>query len=84
MHDHLFDLGGVGANRRQVRRRHRGQLDVLADHAAQHLCQILHNRVQVHRLRLHHLLAAERQQLPGERGGALGGLDNLFDVGANR
>ena len=81
VHDHLFDLRRIGPHRRKTRRRHGSKLDVLSDHAAQHLREIADDGVEVDGNRLHHLLAPERQELPRERGRALGRFDDLVEIG---
>ncbi len=55
--------------------------DVLADHAVQHLLDLRDDGVQVHDCGLRDLLAAERQELTGQRTGALSGFLDLFEVG---
>ena len=47
--------------------------DGLAEHALEHLGQVADHRAQVERLGLHHVLAAEHEQLAGQAGGAFGG-----------
>ncbi len=58
------------------------ELDVLADEAVQHLVQRLDDLVEAQHLRLEHLLAAEGEQLPGERRRPQRGRLDLLDVGA--
>ena len=60
------------------------QQDVLTDEAAQHFLHVLNHVVEADDFRLHHLLAAEREELPSERRGALSGLRNLLHAIAPR
>ncbi len=82
--DHLLELAGVRLHAVQARRRHHRQLDVLADQPAQHRLHGGHHRVQVEHLGLQHLLAAEGQELPGERGGAVRGRAHERGVAVDR
>ena len=66
---------GSASTAEHRRRQVDGQLDVLADQPPQHRCvDASHERVEVERLRRQHLLAAEREQLPRQRGRALASL----------
>ena len=56
------------------------QLDVLADQAAEHRLHREHRRAEIEQLRRQDLLAAEREQLARELGGALAGAIDLLDV----
>ena len=56
------------------------QLDVVADEFGQQLADAVDCLVQAQAARLHHLLAAEGQQLPGQRGGAVGRALDFLDV----
>ena len=80
----LVDLGGVHLDRPQVRARQPGEIDVLADQPPQHLEHALHGLVQVEHLGGDGLLAGKGQQLPGQVGGALGGLPDFLEVGMKR
>ena len=60
------------------------QLHVGADQAARHARHAADDLVEVERDRLQHLLAAERQQLPRQRGGAIGGVQDLVDLRGHR
>ena len=79
---HLMDLALVGAHRCEVGIEGELQPDLLAEQALEHPGGVLGDRVQVEDARLHDLPAAERQQLLGQRGGALGGRLDLLDLGA--
>ena len=68
----------------QIGRQRRHQLHVFADQAAQQLLQLGHQRVDVHHLRLQHLPAAEREQLPGERRRAIACRLNLQQIQTQR
>ena len=66
---HAHELGaGVGPDL---------QPHVLADHAAEHLGDVVDDDVQIHHARRHVGLASEGQELAGERGGAIGGAADL-------
>ena len=82
-HD-LLDLAGVGVHRAEAIGERGAQLDVLADEAAQHHRQVVHERVQIERARLQDLLAREGQQLRRQRGRAQGGAMDLIGVAAVR
>jgi hypothetical protein len=58
--------------------------DVLAEQPAQHRLERHHDLAEVDDPRLQHLAPAEREQLAGERLGALAGGHDLLDVGADR
>ena len=61
-----------------------GEGDVLADEAAQHRLHAADDLVQVDDARLHHLLPAEGEELPGEGGGPVRRLLDQLDVAAER
>ena len=75
----LHDLVGVRAHAPEVLRRHDGQGDVLADDPLEHVPGLADDVVQVQHPGLQHLLAGEREELPGEGRGALGRPENLLD-----
>ena len=54
------------------------QIDVLADQAGQQFEVFRDHGVQVKNFGSEHLLAAEGQELPGEGGGAVGGVGNFL------
>ena len=71
-------LAAVGDERGGSGERDDGELDVLAEHAPQHLGEILNEGVGIERGGAKRLFAAEHQQLAGELGRALGrGADHL-------
>ena len=76
----LFDLGRVRLDRRRVGGRPHVQLDVLADQALEDGLETLHELVQVEDARLQHLLAAQGQELPGERGCAIRRVRDQVDI----
>ena len=78
--DHLLELSRIGADRTELGVEHRQQLDVLADQAPQHHVHVGDDGVEVEHPGLQDLPAAEREQLPGERRGARGGLLDLLGV----
>src|SRR5208282_2952926 len=78
VHDDLVDLTWIGTDGSEDGAGNHDQIDVLPDHAGEHL-QVLGNHfIQVEHLGSQHLLAAEGQQLPGEGGGALRGIGNFL------
>ena len=78
----LLDLARVRVDAIQVRLEVRVQRDVLPDDARQHLRDVADDRVELEEPRLHGLLPAERQQLPGQRRGAIPRVHDLREVGA--
>ena len=78
IHDDLFDLAGIGAHRAQFRARDHYQIDVFADQPGEQFEVFGDDGVQIEDLGSEHLLAAESQKLPGEGGGAIGGIGNLL------
>src|SRR5207249_11048989 len=80
IHDDLLDLARVGVHAPQPRRRHGDQTNVFADQTLEHLVNVGQDSIEVQHFGLEHLLAAERQELPGERGGPFTGFLDLFDI----
>ena len=68
----------------QIGRERGDQLDILADQPAQQFLDLRHQRVEVDHLRLQHLPPAERQQLPGQRRGAIARRLNFQQIQAQR
>ena len=62
----------------------RPQLDVLANQPREQLLDVIDDLVDVEQRRLQHLLPAERQQLPGQRRGAVAGLLDLLGIAPQR
>ena len=81
VHEHLLELVRVGEHGVQGRRERRDQLDVLPDQSREHRRQALDDVVELEHARLQHLASAEREQLPGEDGRALGGGRDLVELG---
>ncbi len=77
--DDLLDLAGIGVDVGGGGRAAR-DLDVLADQPAQQLGGLLDHRAEREDLGLQHLLAAESQQLAGERGRPLGRPGDLLEA----
>lgn len=77
IHQHLADLPGIGAHPAQVFGGDDHQFYILAQHAQQQILHLRDDLVQVEDFRFQHLLAAKRQQLAGESGGAIGRLVNF-------
>ncbi len=80
VHHHLLQLPRVGLHPAEVRAGNDREVDVLADQASQHLLQIRQEGVEVQHFRVHDLLPAERQELAGETGGTLRGLQDLLEL----
>ena len=78
IHDDLLDLAGVGAYRPELRAGSHHQIDVFADHAGEHFQVFGGDVVEIDDARGEHLLAAEGEQLAGQRRGALGGAGDLL------
>ena len=72
----MLDHARVRLHERDFRRRMEFEADGLAQQALEHLATGADDLAQVERLGLHHVLAAEHQQLPGQAGGAFGGKVN--------
>jgi len=84
VHDHLLDLRGVGVDHPRIRAERDDQLDLLANHPAQHLVHIENQFVDADRPRLPVPWPAELQQLAGQGRSALRRPQNLFHVAARR
>ena len=56
------------------------QFYILAEETAQHLIHIEHQVVEAYHFWLQELAAGEGQELSGEVGGAVGGVQDLLDV----
>ena len=80
----LFDLRAIRLDLIEVRRELQLEHDVLAEQALHQVAGAADDVVEIQDDRLQHLLAAEREQFAGERGGAASGLADAFDVGAAR
>jgi len=80
IHDDLLDLARVGAHAPQPRRRHGDQMNVFTDQPLEHPIHVGRDGVEVKYFGLEHLLAAERQELPGQRRGPFPSFLDLFDI----
>ena len=78
VHDDLVDLAWIGAHGAQLGAWNHDQIDVLADHAREHLQVLGDHLVQIEHFGGQHLFAAEGQQLPGQRSGALRGIGDFL------
>ena len=83
IHDDLLDLCGVSLHLADVFRDLRDHLDVVVHEAAQEFIQIENDGIEVDGFWLHHLAAAEREQLAYEACGATRGIIYAFDVRTN-
>ena len=84
IHDDLLDLPGISAHRAESVCRNHHQIDILADHASQHLQVLGDHGVQIENFRGEHLLAAEGEELASQRGGASGSAGNFLGRAAHR
>ena len=78
--DDLDQLGPVGQDRAQRRRRLDVDLDVLADEAPQQAAGLAEHLAQIQDRGLHDLLSAEGEKLCGQRRGAVGRLADPGEV----
>ena len=76
----LLELAGVRLDRPQAAGGHGGQVDVLAQGAAQQLLQAADDVVEAEHLRVHDIAAREDQQLAGEPDRPLRRAADLLDV----
>jgi hypothetical protein len=60
------------------------EFDIFANQAPEHLLGVHQHRIHVEDARLYDLAAAEGQQLVGQGGGAVGRLEDLLGVAAQR
>ena len=63
IHDHLFHLAGVRADRSQILRAADDKLDVLADQPGQQPTHLFDDVIQIHDARLQNLQTAESEKL---------------------
>ena len=78
--NHLLHLPGVCLDAAEAGRQDNGQVDVLADQAPEHALHPGNQRVEIHHLGLQDLLAAEGEQLAGQRSRSLSGPANFLQV----
>ena len=84
IHQHLLDLAGIRVHDAEVIVEHRGDLDVLAQQAPQHLERVLDDGAQIECHRLDHLAAGKREQLASQSSRPFGRLRDLLDAAAGR
>ena len=80
VHDDLFDLAHVRANRAEVARQIDCEIDVFADQPRNQLAHFFHDGIQIDRARLQHLHAAEGEKLAREGRSTVGRAVDLFDL----
>ena len=83
VHDHLLQLPRIGLHEAAIADDRR-QIDRLAEQAAQHRRQLADDVAEAQHADGENLLAAERQQLAREAGGALGRVADLLHVAEAR
>jgi hypothetical protein len=67
VHDHLLELRAVGQHRHRAMRGERDEVQRCAEERSEHRCHLRDNLVEIEHLGAQHLLAAEGEQLRGER-----------------
>jgi hypothetical protein len=77
-----LELPGIGGDVPHVRLEDRPDGDALAERMAQQLGELRDEVVRIERPRLGRLAAREGEQLPGERGGAIGAAADHLEVAA--
>ena len=82
--DDLLDLARIGVDASQRIRERESEVDVLGDQAAQHSFHTADDRGEVEDFGLQDLLAAHREQLPGERRGPFAREPDLLEIVAQR
>ena len=80
----LLKLSGISLDSAKRLVRPEAKKDICANQPCEHFGHIRDKRVQVQDLRLQNLHAAEGQQLPRERGSAIGSLVDLTTAGVER
>ena len=78
--EHLLQHAGIGLDEGQRSGITAFQVDVFADDRLSILVRFCNHIIEHQRLGLHHLFAAEDEQLPGEVGGAFGGADDVLQA----
>ncbi len=84
IHYDLLNLTRISFDASELRFQHRAQVDVLADHSAEHLFHFCYHRIKVENSWLQHLLPAKGQKLPGQRGRTVSGVLDLFQIAPQR
>ena len=84
VHQHLLELRRIEPHAAEAARRDDAQLDVLADDAAQQVLHLHDEPVQVDDPRLGDLPAREGEELPRQRGAALGRAADAAEVVVRR
>ena len=80
VHHDLLQLAAIRERQGEHGCQSQRDLDVLADQPAEHAGHFRDQPVHIERRGVQHLLTAEREQLFGEAGGALGRLDDLAEI----
>ena len=84
VHQHLFNLSGIGFHQTQIAIKQGGHFNVLPDHPPQHFLKISDHDIKMQGGGLQHLLTAERQELSDQVGCPTGGFMNLAKLGQQR
>ncbi len=80
VHHDLLEMAAIAQRHRQRWRQRELDVEMLADQPAQHAGHVRDQHVDIEVRRVHHLLAAEGQQLLRQPGGAPGRLDDLAEI----
>jgi len=80
VHEHLFDLSGIGAHAPEAGCRQRLELDVLTQNALEHLADAGEYFIEIEDLRRQHLLSAEGEHLAREVRGGQARAMNVLDL----
>jgi hypothetical protein len=81
--DDLFDLTRIDENSAKGRGREQGKFDRCAQQTPEHFLHAQNGLAEVEHLRLEHLFATEREELPREIRRPLSGTTYFLDVGAS-
>ena len=80
IYDYLLDLGRIGLYNASFPRDEVVKLDVLANHAPEHLRKVFNKRIQIEVGRLHHLPSGQHEKLLSKARGALCSLLHGLDA----
>ena len=84
IHQHLFEMTGIGADMAQAGRQGCFEFDIFADEAAEHPFHLRHGRVEIQHGRLGGFLATKSEELFRKARSSLTGVDDLDEKFASR